>query len=294
MLPSYLSAFAGALCIGWAPIFVRLADVSPSAIGVYRMGFAGLALVLVAWYLVPANMFRGKRGRMVAIAGFVCGTFYAADLILWHWSIRYTSVAKAALLANLAPVFVMCWISLTTRRLPSSGALIALLICLGGVALLLEINNFGSGAGNIGDLLGIATAVAYAGYIVGSARYGSTIPTPLLMASSCLFCVIALVPSTAVEVVQFDMRLVPETTSGWLPLLGLAFVVHCGGQGMIVHALRKVNPTHVSLILLLQPASAAVWSMMLFDEVLTTLQLAGMALVFLGLYFVLKDRSSSA
>ena len=34
------------------------------------------------------------------------GLFFAADLFVWHWSITYTSVANATLLANLAPIFV--------------------------------------------------------------------------------------------------------------------------------------------------------------------------------------------
>ena len=289
-MQGYISAFVGALIIGWAPIFVRLADVSPSAIGVFRMGIAGLALAVLTWYLVPGARLKQKRLRVVVVAGFVCGLFYAADLVLWHWAIRFTSVAKAAMLANLAPIFVMLWIAFSRRALPSRLTLAATLVCLVGVGLLLEMDKGLVSAATIGDLLGIATAVAYAGYIIGSARYGAAIPTPLLMSATCLFCVLALAPTTTLEVAWFGERLWPGEAVLWLPLLGLALMVHCGGQGLIVLALRKVNPTHVSLILLLQPASAIVWSNLIFDESLTQIQIFGMLLVFAGLYFVLRDR----
>jgi drug/metabolite transporter (DMT)-like permease len=36
----------------------------------------------------------------------VAGLFFAGDLAVWHWSIRFTSVANATLLANFAPIFV--------------------------------------------------------------------------------------------------------------------------------------------------------------------------------------------
>lgn len=36
----------------------------------------------------------------------LAGAFFPADLAVWHWSIIYTSVANATLLANFAPIFV--------------------------------------------------------------------------------------------------------------------------------------------------------------------------------------------
>ena len=42
---------------------------------------------------------------LLALAGF----FFAVDLVSWHWSIKYTTVANATLLANFAPLWVTLW-----------------------------------------------------------------------------------------------------------------------------------------------------------------------------------------
>ena len=38
---------------------------------------------------------------MLALAGL----FFGADLIFWHWSLQFTTVATSTLLVNFAPLF---------------------------------------------------------------------------------------------------------------------------------------------------------------------------------------------
>ena len=109
-----IALFCGALAIGFAPVFAAFAlkpeygGFGPAAIGFYRVFFAlpFLWLVLLA---APGKAEQPKRIRrptgLLALAGF----FFAIDLVSWHWSIKYTTVANATLLANFAPLWVMLW-----------------------------------------------------------------------------------------------------------------------------------------------------------------------------------------
>lgn len=74
----------GGAALGLSPIFVRLADAGPSA-----MPFG-------AWRW-PCRSCRCRWSRAVLLAG----AFFAADLAVWHWSIFYTRIANATLLATL-------------------------------------------------------------------------------------------------------------------------------------------------------------------------------------------------
>ena len=63
-------------------------------------------LVLLA---APGKVKKSARTRrptgLLALAGF----FFAIDLVSWHWSIKYTTVANATLLANFASLWVTLW-----------------------------------------------------------------------------------------------------------------------------------------------------------------------------------------
>jgi drug/metabolite transporter (DMT)-like permease len=92
------SLLHGAGAIGFAPIFVRISELGPTATAFYRLLFSLPPLWL--WYALEqrrtACLTAARPG--IEINGFVlAGLFFAADLAVWHWSLRFTSVANATL-----------------------------------------------------------------------------------------------------------------------------------------------------------------------------------------------------
>ncbi len=101
-----IALFAGAGAIAFAPIFVRLSELEPTATAFYRFLFA----IPFLWLWRGAER-RGAAETPIRAHGlraraplFLAGLFFAGDLGFWHWSIAHTSVANATLLANTAPV----------------------------------------------------------------------------------------------------------------------------------------------------------------------------------------------
>ena len=97
---AFLCLCAGACGIACAPILVRLSETGPVASAFWRTAVAAPVLCLWARRAAPRPVSASLRPAVAA------GLFFAADLAVWHWSITYTSVANATLLANLAPIFV--------------------------------------------------------------------------------------------------------------------------------------------------------------------------------------------
>jgi drug/metabolite transporter (DMT)-like permease len=125
----------GACAIGFAPIFVRLSEVGPAATASYRLLIA--LPVFWLWASLERPTAKGSPRRWSNAGGLVlAGLFYAGDLALWHWSIRYTTVANATLLTNLAPIFVTAGAWLLFRERITRGFLAGLAIALTGTALL--------------------------------------------------------------------------------------------------------------------------------------------------------------
>ena len=283
---SHLPALiAGAVAIGFAPIFVRLSEVGPSATAFWRLLLA--LPVLLAWAGVAGGGRARDEGnardwRPLALAG-LC---FTGDLVLWHWSIRFTSVANSTLEANLASVFVVLfgWLAFGQRVSRRFG--LAMLVALGGTAILVGHNARFSPTTLRGDLLGVATAVFYAGYLL-SVRAARTRgwSTATIMAASGVVTAATLLPIALLS----GEQMLPVSARGWLTLAGLAAVSHLGGQSLIAYALAGLPASFASVGLLVQPATAAVAAWVLLGETLTVGQMAGGVLLLVGILLARRE-----
>src|SRR5438132_2737043 len=249
MRPALPALLLGATCIALSPIFVRVADVGPTASAFWRVALA-LPLLWPLLALAPrAGAVRPDR-KMLLAAGFA----FAGDLGFWHWSIQFTSVANSTLLANLASLFVTLAAWILWRQRPSALFAAGLAAALAGVGLLVHTSLQFSASALLGDALGVVTAVFYAGYIlaVKSLRDRGA-ATLRLMAVTTTLTALFLLPVALVS----GETLLPQSALGWLKLVGLAWISHCAGQGLIAYSLAHLPAAFSSVSLLFQPVMAA-------------------------------------
>lgn len=199
----------------------------------------------------------------------------AGDLALWHWSLILTSVAASTLEASLAPLFVTFLAWLLWRERPTVRFLAATGCALSGMVLIVS-PKFGHGSSALlGDVLGLATAVFYAGYIVVVARLRARYGTGLILFNSTLVYTVLLLP------LALTQKFVPDTLWGWMAVAGSAIAAQVIGQGLIAYALAHLRPTFSSLGLLVQVFGAAVSAWLVLGERLAAIQIVG-GLVILG------------
>lgn len=276
--PALAALFAGATCIALSPIWVRIADVGPTASAFWRVALA-VPLLWAAAALAPrASAAPDPRGRWLLAAA---GLAFAGDLAFWHWSIQATSVANATLLANLASIFVTLAAWLLWRQRPSRQFLIGLACALAGVALLVRASRGSSPTALLGDSFGVITAMFYAWYLLTVKRLRDLGAATLrLMAVTTTLTAAILLPVALAS----GEAMVPAGAQGWLVLLGLAWITHAGGQGLITYALAHLPAAFSSVGLLLQPVLAAAFAWTLLGEPLVALQVAGGVVVLAGIY----------
>ncbi|MBK6632115.1 MAG: DMT family transporter [Betaproteobacteria bacterium] len=269
--------FAGAIGIAFAPIFVRWSEVGPVATAFWRMTLALPLLVLWASMQPRGTNLPGQRAGFAM--ALLAGLFFAADLAVWHWSIRLTSVANATFLANLAPVAVTlgAWLLLGERAKPVF--FVGMALALTGAALLVRAN-VGSDNALLGDSLGILTALFYAGYQLCVKRLRDTQSTARIMLISGTACAAVLLPLALAA----GETVLPTTLTGWLVVLALAVVCQFAGQSLITYAVAHLSASFSSVSLLVQPVAAAALAWLLFGEALAALQWWGGAAVLLGIY----------
>jgi drug/metabolite transporter (DMT)-like permease len=274
------------MTIAFSGILVRLAEVTPETAAVFRCAYAVPVLaVIAAW---ERRRF-GPRPARERRLGVVAGVFFAADLIFWHHSIDDVGAGLATVLGNLQVVLVafLAWMLLGER--PGARTFVAVPAALLGAVLIsgvLEEGAFGDDPVR-GTLFGIATTIAYAGFILVLRGANTNIDRPAgpLLDASLTAAVVAVVAAAFYEAVD----LVPEWPAhGWLVLLALSSQVV--GWLLISVSLPRLPAAVTSLILLVQPVSAVALAAIILGESPSLLQVGGVAVILAAVVFATAAR----
>lgn len=278
---------AGAVAIGFAPIFVRMSEAGPVSTAFWRIALAlpfMLGLTLIQSGKAPVDSASTAKSGWGPV--WLAGICFAADLALWHWAIHYTTVANATLEANLSAIFVTFFAWLVYGQKANRRFVVAALIAFAGTALFIGKNLHVSPVTLRGDMLGILTAVFYSGYILAvKAARDRGMATSKIMLGSGVITAVALLPVMLIS----GEKVVPVTTHGWMVVLGLAMISHVVGQSLIAYALVGLPAAFAAVGLLVQPATAAVAAWILLGESLSAPQLTGGLLLLVGIYQAKKS-----
>ena len=274
-----LAALIGAVCIAFSGILYLNADVSPSTGTVFRALFGLPLLLLVALAERRRHGPLPVRARRFAV---VAGIFFAGDLLFWHQAIEFVGAGLATVLGNLQVlvVGVVAWLVFGER--PSRATLIAVPVVLVGVVLISGVVGEGAYGANpaLGVVLGFATALCYAGYLL-LIRVGGRDPQrpagPVAIAT-----IGTAIVASATGLLVGDLDLTPPLASlAWLAVLGVTS--QSIGYLCISLALPRLPAVVTSIILLVQPVLTMGLSVVLLGERPSGPQLAGVALVIGGI-----------
>jgi drug/metabolite transporter (DMT)-like permease len=138
-----------------------------------------------------------------------------------------------------------------------------------------------------GDALSFTAALFYAGYLLSIKNLRERFPTSIIMAWSVFFTAITLLPVALVsgEGIMF------HGLYGWIILIGLALISQVIGQGFITYALAHLPASFSSVVLLVQPVTAAFLAWILLNEAIGFWQAIGGLVVLSGI-LVAKQGSS--
>jgi drug/metabolite transporter (DMT)-like permease len=284
-----LVALLGALAIAWSGPLVRLAEVPPSTAAVGR---CLLALPVLALLSRREDRRCGPLPGRTRLVAAVAGAFFACDLVLWHHAIEAVGAGLATVLGNLQVlvVAVVAWWLLGER--PHAGLLASVPVLLLGVALVggvLGGETYGRDP-RLGVLLGLATSVAYAGFLLVLRQGGKDLRRlagPLLWASGS-----AAVVATGLGL-ALDELVVPGWSSvGWL--LALAMTAQVLGWLFISSSLPRLPAALTAVLLLAQPVAALAISGLVLGETPTTVQYAGALCVLVGVVLATATRPRPA
>ncbi len=264
------AAVAGIVAFSFSATLYKLSGAPPAVGSALRFGYATVFLALLAW---RAGALRPGPGFAPAAAA---GMLVGLEVVIWNEATGRIGAGPSTVIVNTASLWVMALTVVVLRRpvgwRPVAGA--AVVLC--GLALLR-----GTGEHRL-ELTGIALAVLaaalYGAYIlvfaraVAEARDGIS---PVLWSSA-----VAVPVSAACALALGESWHLGPGQHAWLALLGVG--VQACGWLLIARSLSSFSAVAVSVLLLLQPALAAVWGVAFLDETLIAIQVAGIAVVLAG------------
>lgn len=297
---AFFAMLLGGVMIGFSPILMRYstvyADVSTTGAAFWRVALSLPVLVVVVLLMnfkqktkasaeTPSPFVRLSPKALFTRDYWLLGFFFAADLAFWHWSVDHTTVANAALLANMAALFTALFGYLFFKERFAKRFLIGLFLSLSG-AVTLMAHSFDISPENLfGDMLALITAGCYAGYIIVANRTRKRRTTMELMFWGGLVSALLLWPFALLE----DKSMIPATLAQWAPLFGLAWGAHLLGQSLIMYGLAHLTAAMGSVSLLIQPLVAALLASSLFGEQLVIFHLIGGVLIISGIYICKRN-----
>ncbi|MDP5226827.1 MULTISPECIES: EamA family transporter [Arthrobacter] len=266
--------------IGWSPG------------SVVAMRLSGAALIL----LVPALVtLRGKwhqvRDNWLTIVLF--GLFGVAACQLFYFNaVQTLSVGVALLLEYLAPVMIVLWLWLVKRHAPRRLTITGTGVAVAGLLLVLDLG--GARVDPVGVLWGVAAAVCLVAYFFITARQNDQLP-PLVLASGGM-----LVGTAALWAVVFSGVMPPRfvfteahlggvAVPWWVSLAGLVVLSTVISYVTGIYAARALGSKVASFVSLTEVLFAVLWAWLMLGELPAPIQIAGGALIVVGVLLVRVD-----
>ena len=255
-----------------------------------RMGVAGIILS-PALFLAMRRQRSFLRRHWRLILGFGLMPVLGCQLFFFS-AMQRMPVAVALLIQYLAPVILVGFVWLRTRRAPSSLVLSGSGVAI--VGLVLVVNISGAAFDLLGTLLALAAAICVCAYFVISERAGDDLPPLALAASGLLVGATVMAVLCLSGIMPFRAPAVSVVLAGvdvpwFVPLIWVAAVATTLGYALGVMAVPRIGSRVASFVGLSEVLFALGFAWVFLSEVPAPIQFVGGALILVGVVLVRLD-----
>ena len=237
-----------------------------------RCFLAVFALLLVLFLRNRKDFVKILTDSRLWKAGIPCGIALFAATALQQIGLIYTTAGKGGFITTMYIILVPIFGLFLKQKPPKTVGISVVLAAIG----LYLISGAGFTAINIGDVLMLGCAVAFAVQILIMDRVASELNSMALNMSQALVCGVV----AGVCALCFDTLSWGNILACWFPLcwagimsMGIAYTLQIVGQ-------KSIEPTTASLLMSFESVFAAISGWLLLNESFTTTEGIGCALVF--------------
>ena len=289
---SIASVVASAFVWGTSFAVSKLALRSIPPLWLAWVRFVLASAILLAWLLVRRENLRLDRRALGAmVLGGVLG--YTLNHIFENVGLALSTASEISLMMGVFPVLSLLVEALVYHRRFSRFAVAGIGLSLVGVVLIVDPRSLGrtlAGKRLLGDGLVILSGICWAFYslLVKSLSRGSSATRTAMF--QMLFGSIVLLPLAG----AFERPVFPVPAAAVWAAIYLAVFCSVGGYSLYNYGVARMQSTQAVSILNLIPVFGVLTSWVVLRETVTLMQLAGGAVVLLGVLLSLRDSSPAA
>lgn len=274
--------------VGHAAIFVRMAEAESLVIAAYRLFIAALVLLPFALYTSWEELCKLSRRewRLIALGS----VFLALHFATWIEGVALTSIANSVVLVTLTPVWLSLWSLVALRRPPGMRLWVAILLAVGGSAIMAWGSIKLGFDSLLGDALALAGGLFFAAFFLVAENIrrsvGVLVFVALVYAGAALLLWIPVL-GLGLPVAGFN----GET---YFALAGIAVVSQVVGHSGLNWAVRTISPMVLALALLSEPILSAALGWIYFREGFGAETVLGGVLILGAIYLGMGAGNGSA
>ena len=248
---------------------ITVAELSPLSLIFWRFVFASMFLVGFA------SKQQLLRSRSLWRDGGITGALLALALILLAVAIQSAGSGETAFWVSSDAAFVPVLSFALFKVIPGRQTLLGIVVSLVGLALLSLTSGLEFRTGSV---VGILSAASFAVWIVALEAVAKR---HAAVALGFVQMVVALAVSSIAALFAGSLT-VPATAESWICCIYLGAVGTGVRFAVQAHLQRTVSATETALIYLVEPVFAAVLGALFLNELLSSVQIAGCALILFG------------
>ncbi|UYF42892.1 DMT family transporter [Aliarcobacter cryaerophilus] len=277
-------AIISAICYGMNPLgalFLYEEGLNVNSVIFYRFIFASILLAI--FIIIKKDSFYLKFKEIILLA--LLGLLFGISAISLFNSFLYMDAGLASTVLFIYPIFVAIIMALFFKEKNSIITILSIIFAFLGVVLLYESD--GANVSNFGIFLVIVSSLCYAIYIVIINQYLKMSALKVTF-YSMLFCTITILIHSFFDSSLNIMPLV--NFNMWFYTIFLALVPTIISLLFLIKAIQLIGSTSASILGALEPLTAVLIGVYVFNEKITFWLVIGIVFILFGvILIVLKD-----
>ncbi|MCT7509113.1 DMT family transporter [Aliarcobacter cryaerophilus] len=277
-------AIISAICYGMNPLgalFLYEEGLNVNSVIFYRFIFASILLAI--FMIIKKDSFYLKFKEIILLV--LLGLLFGISAISLFNSFLYMDAGLASTVLFIYPIFVAIIMALFFKEKNSIITILSIVFAFIGVVLLYESD--GANVSNFGIFLVIVSSLCYAIYIVIINQYLKLSALKVTF-YSMLFCTITILIHSFFDSSLNIMPLV--NFNMWFYTIFLALVPTIISLLFLIKAIQLIGSTSASILGALEPLTAVMIGVYVFNEKITFWLVIGIVFILFGvILIVLKD-----
>ena len=277
----YFLIVSASIIWGTMGIFGKLAfeyGINPVTLTALRILISSITM-LISIILLKRNLLKIKKKDVPQLLAFAI-LAVALQRIAYFYTVDLTTATIAAVLFYTYPIFVTVHASLFLKEKLTFSIILAIVLTFSGVAFVVKAYEAAwLNANLLGLAFGMLTSLLFALYFLMTKKLRNSYTNWTLLLYGDGLGAIALTPALCFsfsEIVSYPQQL-------WLLILVIGLFPSLTAYLLFSYALKYVESSKGSILSVIEPLSAAIFSVTILGERFEPLQIVGVALVLAGI-----------